>query len=79
MYTRVMVQKIMSSNTVLGQLENSLCQPSSKWVPFYESGQDKAPKGEEWAPAFICCARDKVDSPNAPTATRLWDTFTFTL
>ena len=23
-------------------LENSLCQPSSKWVPFFESGEDKS-------------------------------------
>ena len=68
----VMVQRVMISNfTVFGQLENSLCQPSSKWIAFYESGQDKTPKGEEWAPAFICCARDKVGSPSAPTATRL--------
>ena len=27
-----------------GSAGDSLCQPSSKWVPFFESGKDKAPK-----------------------------------
>ena len=31
---------------------------SSKWVPFFELGKDKAAKGEGWAPPFISCAQD---------------------
>ena len=42
------------------QLEISLCQPSTKWVPFFELGKDKAAKGEGWAPPFISCAQDTV-------------------
>ena len=42
------------------RLENSLCQPSRKWVPFFELGKDKAAKGEGWAPPFISCAQDTV-------------------
>ena len=40
------------------QLENSLCQHSSIWVPFFELGKDKTAKGEEWALPFISCAKD---------------------
>ena len=44
-----------------------LCQPSTKWVPFFELGKDKAAKGEGWAPPFISCAQDKWDSnPHCP-------------
>ena len=42
------------------QMENSLCQPSSKWVPDSNKGKDKASKGEGWAPPFISCAQDTV-------------------
>ena len=42
------------------QLENSLCQSSCKWVPFFELGKDKAAKGEGWAPPFNSCAKDTV-------------------
>ena len=42
------------------RLENSLCPPSSKWVPLFEFGKAKAAKGEGWAPPFISCARDTV-------------------
>ena len=42
------------------RLENSLCQCSRKWVPFFELGKDKAAKGEGWAPPFISCAQDTV-------------------
>ena len=50
-----------------------LCQTSSRWVPFFELGTDKAAKGVGWAPPFISCAQD---TPTAPTAIRLWETFT---
>ena len=56
----------------IGQLgfENSLCKPRSKWVLLFESGKDKAVKGEEWAKPFICSG---PQAPTAPTtATRLW-------
>ena len=44
---------------------------------FFELGKDKAAKGEVWAPPFISCAQDTVGLPTAPTAIRLWETFTF--
>ena len=45
-------------------------QPRSKWVLLFESGKDKAVKGEEWALPFICSG---PQAPTAPiTATRLW-------
>ena len=34
-------------------LENFLFQPSRKWVPFFESGKDKASKGEGWTLPFF--------------------------
>ena len=37
-----------------------ICQPSSKWVPFFELEKDKAAKGEGCAPPFISCAQDTV-------------------
>ena len=37
-----------------------LCQPSSKWVPFFELGKDKAAKGAGWTPPFISCVQDTV-------------------
>ena len=36
-----------------GSTGSSLCQPSSKWLPFFESGKDKAPKREQWVPRSI--------------------------
>ena len=38
----------------------TLCQPSSKWVPFFELGKDMAAQGEGWALPFISCAQDIV-------------------
>ena len=58
-----MVQKVAVSlrlGFTMGRLENSLCQPSSKWVPFSEFGKAKAVKGEGWALPFISCAQDIV-------------------
>ena len=41
------------------RLENSLCQPSNKVVPFgIREGQGD--ERERWAPPFICCGRDTV-------------------
>ena len=53
-------RKVVSSRLgfVMRQLENSLCQPSSKW--YLESGNDKAAKREGLAPPFIRCAQDTV-------------------
>ena len=46
---------------MLRRLENSLCQPSSKWVgTFFKLGKDKAAKGEGWAPPFTNCAQATV-------------------
>ena len=40
--------------------ENFFCQPSSKWVTFFESRKNKAAKGAGWASPFFCCAHDTV-------------------
>ena len=39
----------------------------------FESGKDKAAKGQEWVPPFINCAQDTVEllTPTAHTAIRL--------
>ena len=60
-----MVQK------VAGRLENVHCQPSST---FFESGKEKAAKGEGWA--TLSSAVPNIH-PTATTAIRLWETFTF--
>ena len=61
-----------------GKLSLSIQQ---KMGTFFELGKDKAAKGEGWAPPFISCAQDTSGTltPTAPTATKLWDTFTFTV
>ena len=55
-------RKVVSSRLVFAmrRLENSFCQPSSKWVSFFELGKAKAVKGDGWAPPFISCAQDTV-------------------
>ena len=55
-------RKVASSalGFAIRRLEICLFQPSSKWVPFFESGKDKAAKGEGWVPPFICCAHGTV-------------------
>ena len=59
-----MVQKVAVKREfearLLRRLENSLSQPSSKWVPFFKLEKDKAAKGEGWAPPFVSCAQDSV-------------------
>ena len=54
--------KVVSSSLgfAMRQLENNLCQPSSKWVLFFQLGKAKAVKGEGWAPPSISCAQDTV-------------------
>ena len=59
-----MAQKVAVSREFEARLRHAatekLCQPSSKWVPFFELGKDKAAKGEGWAPFFSSCAQDTV-------------------
>ena len=59
-----MVQKVAVSREFEARLRHAatgkLCQPSRKWVPFFELGKDKAAKGEGWAPPFMNCAQDTV-------------------
>ena len=63
----------------LRRLEKSLCQPCNKWVLFFELRQDKAAKGEEWAPLSSAVSKIQFDSnPLCPFGIRLWETFTFT-
>ena len=53
--------RVVSSNPGLRQLAiGKLCQPSSKWIPFFETEKDKAAKGKEWVPTCLCCAQDTV-------------------
>ena len=56
-------RKVVSSRLgfAMRRLENSFCQPSSKWVPFSILGKAKAVKGGEWAPPFISCVQDTVE------------------
>ena len=42
---------------------------------FFESGMDKAVKGERWVAPFICCVEDTMALSG--TATRLRETYTF--
>ena len=42
------------------QLENCLCQPNIKLVPFFDLGKDKAAKDDGLAPPFISFAQDTV-------------------
>ena len=39
-------------------LENSICQPSSKWIPFLSQGRIRQPKERDGP--FICCAQNTV-------------------
>ena len=68
--------KVVSSRLgfAIRPLENS-CQPSSKWVPFFELGKDKAAKGEGWVSAFNFLCPRYSGTPTL-TALRLWETFT---
>ena len=61
------------------RLENSLCQPSSKWVPYFELGKVKAAKRRGMRSAFhqLCPRYSGTLTPTVPTAIRLWETFTF--
>ena len=59
-------RKVVSSRLgfAMRRLENSLCHPSSKWVPFSNKGRIRQPK-ERYGLRL--------------TAIRLWETFTFTI
>ena len=69
-----MVQKVAVSRefeTRLRHAATGKLSPSTqqKMGTFFELGMDKAAKGEGWAPPSAL-------TPTAPTAIRLWDTFT---
>ena len=79
-----MVQKVAVSREFEARLRHAATGKLSlstqqKMGIFFELGKAKAAKGEGWAPPFISCAQDTVGplTPTAPTAIRLWDTFTF--
>ena len=80
-----MVQKVAVSREFEARLRHAATGKLSlstqqKMGTFFELGKDKAAKGEGWAPPFISCDQDTVGLyPTAPTAIRLWDTFTFFL
>ena len=54
-------RKIVQSNPffAIRKMENSICQPSSKWVPFSnQSGKDQETIGERWASTIhLLCPR----------------------
>ena len=51
--------KVVSSGLgfAMRQLENSLCQPSSEWVPFFELGKAKATKERDGGAFRQLCPR----------------------
>ena len=58
------------------RLENSLYQPSSKWVPFFDSDKGKAARGEVGLHlSFAMLEIQRDANPTAPTAIRLQETF----
>ena len=78
-----MVQKVAVSR----QFEARLCYAATgklslstqqKMGTFFELGKAKAAKGEGWASLSSAVPKIQWDSnPTAPTAIRLWETFTF--
>ena len=81
-----MVQKVAVSRELEARLRHAATGKLSlstqqKMGTFFELGKDKAAKGEGWAPPFhqLCPRYSGTLTPTAPTAIRLWDTFTFTL
>ena len=57
---------------------NSLCQRSSKWEAFLNSGMIRHRKKRDGLPFHQLCPRySGTLTPTAPTAIRLWATFTY--
>ena len=62
----------------MGQpLENSLPQPSSKWVPFMNQGRIRQQRVRDGLYYQLFPRYCGTLIPTAPTAIRLWETFTF--
>ena len=62
-----MVQKVAVSREFEARLRHAATGKLSlstqqKMGTFFELGKDKAAKGEGWAPPFISCAQDTVES-----------------
>ena len=58
----------------------TFCQPSSKWVTFSNQGKKRQRKERHWLRLSLAVPMIQLDSnPTAPTAIRLWETFTLTL
>ena len=73
-------RKVMRSYPGFGirRLENSLCQPSSKWVPFSKQGMIRQRKERDGL--CLSLAMPMIQwafSPTVATAIRLSGTFTF--
>ena len=60
-----MVQKVAGSNlgSAFWQLENSLCQPTSKWVSFSNQGRVRQVKEGGWTPSSIIMLCLRYSSP----------------
>ena len=76
-----MVQKVAVSRGFEARLRHAATGKLSlstqqKMGTFFELGKDKAAKGAGWAQ--LCLRYSGTLTPTAPTAIRLWDTFTFT-
>ena len=61
------------------RLEHSLCQPSRKWVSFFNKGRIRQRKERDGLRLSSAVHKIQWDSnPTAPMTIRLWETFTFT-
>ena len=59
--------------------ENFFCQPSSKWVTFANQGKIRQQKERDGLRlSFAVPMIQRNSNPTAPTAIRLWETFTLT-
>ena len=74
-------QKVVSSRLgfAIRLRKTFLCQPSSKWVTFSNQGKIRLRKGRDGLRlAFVVPMIQWDSNPTAPTAIRLWETFTLT-
>ena len=81
-----MVQKVAGRSgdhaqvsSFIQPLEHSLCQPSSKWLPFLNQGRIRQHKGTDGL--CLSSAVPKIQwvsiTSTAPMAIRLWETIAF--
>ena len=58
------------------RLENSFCQPSSKWIPFLNQGRIREQKKTDGLCLSYAVPKiQRASHPIAPTDIRLWEIF----